>query len=297
MLAFRKLSKHPQLITVDAQATIRDTLQLMHEHNVLSLPVIKSATVTGFVDMFDVLSYLIEKWDEFMVNTQSHPERTLHSLFALDQMFLQHPVSDLPDRSDNNLFATVAEEERASRLLKLYGLGVHRVALINMKGDVRTVISQSDLITFFNNNKHLFGALGGKSVQELGLVKPNEVILLDANQTAISAFKLLANHNISGAPIVNSQGTIAGTLSISDLRGLRKDPLSMLLQPLRDFKEIGEAGMANVICYPHDTLSHVLTLLAGTQLHRVWVVDEEHRPISVMSLTTICDYVANLCMK
>lgn len=45
-------------------------LQLMHDNNILSVPVINHSTAPantlGFVDMFDVLSYLIESWDEVM---------------------------------------------------------------------------------------------------------------------------------------------------------------------------------------------------------------------------------------
>jgi len=216
-------------------------------------------------------------------------------LFLLDQQFLHHPIEDLPDRSDNDLFAAVAEEESSLRLLKLYGLGVHRVALIDMKAEVRTLISQSDFITFLNNSKHLFGEVANKTVRELGLVIADELILINNDQPAISAFKTLAEHNISAAPIINSQGSLVGTLSISDLRALRQDSLSSLLQPVRDFKENEEVGAVNGACSPNDTLSHVLTTLATYQLHRIWITDADNTPISVISLTTICDCIAALC--
>jgi len=297
MLAFQKLSAHPRMITADSQATIKDVMQIMYDNNISSVPVMNSAckppTTVGFVDMFDVLSYLIELWDACMNNTHLHPERTLQSLFLLDQQFLHHPIEDLPDRSDNDLFAAVVEEESALRLLKLYGLGVHRVALIDMEGNVRTIIAQSDLIRFLNNSKHLLGGVANKTVKELGLVKSGELIVINSEQTAISAFKTLVEHNISAAPIVNSQGSLAGTLSVSDLRVLRQEPISSLLQSVRDYKE--EVKFGNVVCSPNDTLADVLTLLANKQLHRVWVIDEDNAPVSVISLTAICDYIATLC--
>lgn len=298
MLAFQRLSKHPHLITADSQASIKDTIQLMHDNNISSVPVMNNSycppTIMGFVDMFDVLSYLLELWNECMVSTHAHPEKALQSLFLLDQKFLHHPIEDLPDRSDNDLFAAVVEEEKSARLIKLYGMGVHRVALINMQGEVCAVISQLDIITFLNNSKHLLGEIASKTVKELGLVKSDELILVDNEQPAIAGFKLLAEHNISAAPIINAQGTLVGTLSISDLRVLREDPLSSLLQSIRDFKDIKEGSSMNVVCSAHDTLAHVLTILAGTQLHRVWVTDEDNTPISVISLTSICDCIATL---
>jgi len=299
MLAFQKQSRHPQMISADSKATIREALQLMHNNKILSIPVFNSMasppTAVGFVDMFDILSYLIEKWDNSISSNVEHPEKTLQKLFSLDQQFLHHSIADLPDRSDNNLFAAVVEEESASRLLKLYGLGVHRVALINMQGEVHHIVSQSDLIKFLNNSKHLLGETAHKTVRELGLIRTDELITIDNEQPAIEGFKTLLAKNISAAPVINSQGSLIGTLSISDLRALRKESLSSLLQPLRLFKEIEEGVVINVVCTPHDTLSDVLAILAGTQLHRVWITNENNAPVSVISLTTICDYIAKLC--
>jgi len=299
MLAFHKLSKHPQMIIADSKATIRDTLQLMHDNNILSVPVMNNSTnppfTLGFVDMFDVLSYLIHSWDAAMSSNQEHPQMLLHSLFLLDNQFLHHPIADLPDCSDNDLFAAVVEEECASRLLRLYALGVHRVALINMQGEVRTVVSQSDLIRFLNNSKQLLGETVNKSIRELGLIRENDLKVVSSEQPTIEAFKMLASLNISAAPIVNSQGSLVGTLSVSDLRALRKDPLSVLLQPVRDFKELGEGNTINVVCSPHDTLSDVLAILAGTQVHRVWVTNNSNEPVSIISLTNVCELIATLC--
>jgi len=299
MLAFQKQSRHPQMICADSKATIRDTLQLMHDNNILSVPVINSMisppAAVGFVDMFDILSYLIEQWDNSVSSTQEHPERTLQKLFLLDQQFLHHPIADLPDRSDNNLFAAVVEEESASRLLKLYGLGVHRVALINQQGEVHHVVSQSDLIKFLNKSKHLLGETAHKTVRELKLIRDDELVVINNDQPVIEGFKTLIAKNISAAPVVNAQGSLTGTLSISDLRVLRKESLSSLLQPVRIFREIGEGNMINVVCSPRDTLSDVLAILAGTQLHRVWITNEKNMPVSVISLTTICDFIATLC--
>jgi len=299
MLAFHKLSKHPQMLTADCSATIRDTLKLMHENNILSVPVINNCTkpplALGFVDMFDVLSYLIDSWDEAMSASQDHPERTLHALFSLEKKFLHHTIADLPDRSDNNLFAAVVEEESASRLLKLYALGVHRVALINMQGEISTIVSQSDLIKFLNDSKHLLGESANKSIRELGLIRGGELKVVSSEHPTIDAFRMLATLNISAAPIINSQGSLVGTLSVSDLRALRKDPLSTLLQPVRDFKELGVGNSINVVCGPNATLSDVLAMLAGTQVHRVWVTNNSNEPVSVISLTNVCECIATLC--
>jgi len=218
----------------------------------------------------------------------------LRSLFLLENKFLHHTIADLPDRSDNNLFAAVVEEEKASRLLKLYALGVHRVGLINLQGEMTTIVSQSDLIRFLNNSKQLLGESVNKSIRELGLIKESELKVVTTDQPAIDAFRMLASMNISAAPIINSQGSLVGTLSVSDLRALRNDPLSTLLQPVRDFKELGE-GHINVVCGPDATLSDVLTMLAGTQVHRIWVTNNFNEPVSVISLTTVCECIAELC--
>jgi len=284
---------------VDSTANIRDALQTLHENTILSLPVINSSTsppvVIGFLDMFDILAYLLEVWDGTMKSSTSHPEKILSQLFLLEQQFLHHCIADLPDRSDNDIFAAVIEEEKASRLLRLYGLGVHRVALVNMQGDINHVASQSDLIKFLNSNSHLLGEYSNKTVKELGLISEGELIVIDNEQPAIKGFRVLAMNNISAAPVVNAQGSLLGTLSVSDLRALRRENLSSLLQPVKHYKDIGEKNTINIVCRPSETLSGVLALLAGTHIHRVWITNESNKPVSVISLTTICDFMATIC--
>jgi CBS domain-containing protein len=38
--------------------------------------------------------------------------------------------------------------------------------------------------------------------------------------TAMEGFRLIAQHGVSAMPIVAANGTLSGTLSISDLRGM-----------------------------------------------------------------------------
>jgi hypothetical protein len=46
------------------------------------------------------------------------------------------------------VYAAVTGEEQAHRLVRLFGLGVHRVALLDMRGSLTNILSQSDVVKY-----------------------------------------------------------------------------------------------------------------------------------------------------
>ena len=48
-------------------------------------------------------------------------------------------------------------------------------------------------------------------------------------------------------------------------------------------------------CNEDDTLGNVLRILARTGYHRIWMVDEDMKPVGVISVSDICQFFAHLC--
>lgn len=98
---------------------------------------------------------------------------------------------------------------------------------------------------------------------------------------------------------------LVGTLSASDLRGyapfflgpfssvlilffsgLTDETLSTLLQPVNQF--ISNAGQKGPIrCFPDDKLDMAINKLVESKVHRLWVTDENDKPVGVLSLTDV----------
>lgn len=281
--------RHP--VCLQTSCNVSEALKTFNTQKVLSCPIANStqkAGVHGFLDLFDLLSYLLEIWDE----TESEEGCEIKKL---GEKFLNHNIADLKDRSDNDTFAAVVGEEHAHRLIRLFGMGVHRVAMLDLDGSLANVLSQSDVLKYLNANIQLLGENANKSIKELKMISSDKLITADVEQTAISAFKLLAQNLISAVPIVDKEGVLAGTLSLSDLK-LIQDDLSPLLMTTMQYKAIKEP-MPSIVCRPESTLGDVITELANSNVHRVWVVDSDNRPLSVISITTVCEFLSQFLPK
>lgn len=277
---------HEKVVRLEPTLTVSEALKTFNTERVLSCPIANSnngADVWGFLDLFDLLSYLLELWDE-------NEEAETNAIAKLGEKFLNHTIKDLTDRSDNDVYAAVIGEEHAHRLVKLFGLGVHRVAQLDLRGSLASVISQSDVVRYLRDNIKLLGESVNKPINELNMISASELVVAQADQTAISAFKLIATNLVSAVPIVDKEGVLAGTLSVSDLR-LIQDDLSPLLLSALQYKSSQEPRPA-VVCTSNATLGSVIETLANSNVHRVWVVDEQQKPISVIPITNACEFLS-----
>jgi len=283
-LSISAFSKGRTPVTLDTSASVRDALKTFNTEKILSCPIVTStqkAGVHGFLDLFDLLAYLLELWDENETNE-------VDGIHKLGEKFLNHTVSDLIDRSDNDVYAAVTGEEHAHRLVRLFGLGVHRVALLDMRGSLTNILSQSDVVKFLHANLHLLGENANKTIRELKMIATDNLVVAETDQTAISAFNLLGQNLISAVPIVDKNGVLCGTLALSDLK-LIQDDLSPLLLTTSQYKPVQDSS---TVCTSDSTLGSVISHLASSSVHRLWVVDAEGKPISVISITNVCEFLS-----
>lgn len=275
------------LVRVEPTATVGEALKIFSSEKVLSCPIAASnngADVWGFLDLFDLLSLLLELWDN-----NEHAEKPAINIANLGEKFLSHKVQDLTGRSDNDAYAAVIGEEHAHRLVRLFGLGVHRVAQLDMHGTLTNVISQSDVVKYLHANIDLLGEQAVKSIKDLNLISTDQLVVAQADQSAISAFKLISDNLVSAVPLVDKSGALVGTLSVSDLR-LIQDDLSPLQLSASEYKSIQEPR-PSIVCAPNTTLGSVIATLANSNVHRVWIVDDQQKPVSVISITNICEFL------
>lgn len=286
--SFACQSRSP-VIRLRTSSCVKEALTTFNSNRILSCPISNSsqaAETYGFLDVFDLLSYLLDLWDE-------NQESDIDNIKELGDKFLNHTITDLIDRSDNDVYAAVIAGEHADRIVRLFGLGVHRVAMLDLAGNLTNILSQSDVVKYINDNVNLLGDSANKTIKELNMVSMDKLVAAESSQTVISAFKLLASNLISAVPIVDENGTLSGTLSVSDLK-LLKDDLSPLLLSVSQYKSKQET-MPDIVCTTDTTLRSVVEMLASTGVHRVWVVDENRKPISVISITNVCEFLSRFC--
>jgi CBS domain-containing protein len=123
------------------------------------------------------------------------------------------------------------------------------------------------------------------------------------------AARLLAQSGVSGAPVVDQQGRCIGVLSNTDFvhyadksKACRNDPSAGQVFKPWDLVSADELHGELVADYmtkdpvtvpPQTTIRELARMMTDAHIHRVIVVDEDQRPIGVVSSTDILSAVAH----
>ncbi|GAM28030.1 hypothetical protein SAMD00019534_112060, partial [Acytostelium subglobosum LB1] len=289
--------KKETLIAVEKTATVQELLAVLHKHCLTSVPVVDSDTgknrVIGFVDTNDVLALLVKICENASV---CH-----HAMRLLSIGFLHTTVSNIMDLSKKDQFTVVLEEQSLFEVMKMYARGVYRVALLSIFSDIEDIVSQSAVISFIADNVSVLGTLKNKTILDLlpQLVDKADVISTQASTLVYDTFKSMHHHGVTAVPVLSDQtGQIIGTLSINDLSSLKEDNMDLLLQSTERFISRNDMLDPNkhkpsypIIISVKDTLTHAIEMLAKYKIHRLWIVDEHRKPISILSLTDVCKII------
>src|SRR5262245_52299477 len=100
---------------------------------------------------------------------------------------------------------------------------VHRIAISNPDKDNRIegMITGSSIIRALRDNLPVLGALGSTPVGNLFPTGRDRVLSASAaSTTARECLESLLQHGVLGMPLINSDGLIVATISLSDVRKL-----------------------------------------------------------------------------
>jgi len=183
----------------------------------------------------------------------------------------------------------------------------HRIAIYDespsKKMDIVDLISQSDVLRALLADKASLGAVVQRSVHELFGEK--DVLTVPHDLVTIGAFALLHNNDISGVGVTDSSGRLVAHLTVADLCCLKNaEDFDLLALPALEFARLREAlpsapptpgagagpGSATppvVTARPDETLLTLMASLVEGKAHRAYVVDEQGRPIGVVTLTDV----------
>jgi len=175
-------------------------------------------------------------------------------------------------------------------IVNVFKQGVHRIA-VTSNGQLKGIFTQSDFLNWTTRDKNrLLSFVGDLQVMNMSC-KTDKIVAVPPTMATVDAFLLMHNSSLSSVAIVNNN-YLLGVLSASDVRsGIERD-FRMLLNPVQVFineihKLKGKPLDFLVCCPPKTKLSEVMITLDKEHLHRMIVVDDSKRPLSVISLTDI----------
>lgn len=297
------LKKIEDVVEIDSKMKPIDAADVLYENNILGAPVWNEKThkYVGFFDMRDFLSAVIAasaiKGDTGEYNTtmvremdeKSKQDKKMEVPCTLTYLASRNPVfSCKPDAS-------------LEEICKLLSAPLCRRVLICKEKGARStnMISRSAIMKFLS--EHVPRQELRETLDEAGLSYRKEVVQVQDTVPARKAFELIDSKGIYALAVVDEEGTLLANTSATDIKlaAMDKGRAAMDLDILSYLAAVRQAAPAqggnerHPASHVHtdSTVGHVLNLLVKTGYHRVFVVDEELRPIGVISQQDILRFI------
>jgi len=174
------------------------------------------------------------------------------------------------------------------------------IEMTDPEPNVIAILSQMDVLRFLAENcawmdrEEVFH----KTIEELGLGKRTPITISESTSAA-EAFRLIHKQQVGGVALVDDSGRLVSNLSASDIKNISLQTLRLLNRPVSEFltRNRRRAWWSLPICFsPHDTLKHVIMQFVATKTHRMYLIDENMKPVGELNLTDCMHQLLNIQM-
>ncbi|RUO97193.1 hypothetical protein BC936DRAFT_140836 [Jimgerdemannia flammicorona] len=279
----------------------------------------------AIVGVLDLLKFTTIQPAIDNLNTQSQVLPDFGTLYDRSQ-FLLRPLKDVIGLTPESaqLFI-VHPSDPLSELLRLFtSRRVHRVLVVDDGAHTPremlshraidltkfnaakrishpVLLSQTDVVRFLWRHNHHLGKIldtpaGGIANRSRRLFpsstllnpEPENTVIVTIHQTALQAFSHISSTDVQAVVVVDDDGEVVGEISAGDLRGLNRNRVMDLVRPVIMFLRNTQGQLFRpLMCHARFTLSQCVSALVKGEAHRVWMVDEEERPIGVVTLSDV----------
>jgi len=157
----------------------------------------------------------------------------------------------------------------------------------------------SSCIHFISQNIKSIGDFSKQSVHNLNL-GTSPVICVKKYEKAITAFKYIAQKNISGIGVVGTKNELIGNVSARDLKiiGDEMSIYHILSDTCGNFishikNKSFEENAPVIAVRPETSLEFVIGRMSINRIHRLYVTDKDGSAISIISLRDVLKCLMN----
>jgi len=285
------------LVLVNSNQPIERALSRINTHNIHSLPVVdansSNGAVIGVIDILDIISALSESWE-----TNSTRSQRVQTLFTPISELLSsqkpHPPTHL--MSIHTTLHDAIKQMATARINRV--LIVERPLdkiIIQQAGPedvVLGLLTQSDIIRFAAENLMWIKRepLFQKTLRQLSLGQ-RKPIIVQPDVLAYQAFKEIHNkEGREGVALVDNSGKLIANISASNIKGMTRANIQLLYRPLTDFlaRDRKRGWWQLPITTTLDTtLESVLLQFVAAKVHRMYILDDEGKPVGEVSISDI----------
>jgi len=267
----------------------------------MSVPVLQKTKNKwyGFVDVWDIVRDVVQEFGtsngELLRNTDDW-----FKLVSAHQSFQDRTVADImknpltrsnpfhPFHSGYSFFSVVEALAKEPQL--------HRVPVITNDEERKlvTVVTQSQVLKLLHQNMDGIGSKLKTPVMKFrSYFEP--VVCVHEDSVAYEAFTLMVQKKITGVGVINNEGTLTGVLSVRDIKAIMTDGRMFwrLYQTCKNFilkikkEDTGDRPRSPLTVQAEDTLGTTIKKLVEHNIHRVFIVDDNKKPVGVVALRDI----------
>jgi CBS domain-containing protein len=285
-----------KLITLSPDETVESAFQKFQTSRITSAPVLEnSQKILGLVDVLDLMALLVQIATKPLTDIVVGESRKL----TTDDMQMVHKrskefklaaIGNAIDFSKRNPFVSLYEDQTVKEAIDTFSSkGIHRIAVLKREGDqICGILSQTTVLTALASDPNL------KQFQtKMGQLKhkTENLICVRVEELAIDSFIKMHESKLSSLGVTNYEGHLVGNLSAADLLPSLVDFRTLLrstidyLKMLR--KEEGRPEDFVVSCSSETSLHDAVLMMAKERIHRIYQVDSQKKPLSVISFTDL----------
>jgi len=247
----------------------------------------------GLVSVLDLLAFLVKTSTKILVDDQSGESRSLTTddmrmLRKRAKDFNLETVKELVDYSKKNPWIVLYDDQTVSDAMVTFSQNIHRVILFKRDSNkMLGILTQTDLVRFMaeaEKTQFLIPVFHMKN-------KTEKLVTVSQANLAFDSFLKIFNHGLSSVAVLNHLGQLIGNLSAADLRLAAQD-FTLLLRSTKDYLSLvrkveGKPSGFTVVCSPETSLQKCVESMASQKVHRIYLVDNDQKPLGVISFTDI----------
>lgn len=290
--------KAQKLITIDSTVSVFEALELLSSKNIYSAPVKDkdNGSYYGFLDLVDVVVFLVQ-----IIEEKSQGQNEFKDFVDIVKNFNLDNAKNIADLSSSNPLVPLRGKDNLGEALKIFeSTGTHRIPILKEEGvaEISNVLTQVDVIAYLASNIKNMGAEKKKKLSELN-VQPKKLVSVNTTTRTLDAFKLMVQNHITAVPILNEDGTLLSNLSAKDIKEIKLPEMMMWMnKSVLEFVQMVRSKQINVTipifsCHLHNTLEEILMKLNVLRVHRLYINDENNKPIGVLSLGDLLKLVSH----
>jgi CBS domain-containing protein len=303
-----KITRTP--IVLDAALPVEAAIRILLEHKLRCAPVTSETKWEGVLDVRDCLKYAVAAYKKTHKDKDATvSDKSMASYFTDAVHKSTDSVRYLARMRPLN---AIYDSESVLELLKVLSTSAHIICIVQADADdklkFKGIVSQGEVYAQVSEKfsplwKSSIGATVKPAesftmgdLKDLGFVV-SPVISISSSEPAHVAFEKMSKKGLSGLAVVDEDGELVHNTSSTDIKLWLQSSTSLDMS-IEDFLvTIRRSAADTKAVFPVSyvtmdaQVSKAMEKLYRTRYHRIWIVDEDKKPIGVMSLTDIFKFL------